>query len=312
MRRSLPPLHALRAFEAAARHLSFSKAADELCVTQGAVSRQVQALEDWFGVPLFRRLTRRVELTDEGSTLLPVLSESFDQIAGTAARMIERGRDLRIKVAFSFGIRWLMPRLQRFQLRNPEMRVRVTVAWNHGPDFDAQEFDAAIAFCRERPRGTGAVEVLAERLTVVCAPALADRLRQPADLRRVPLLHGCSDGQDWQLWLAAAGLPVFDALWHGPVFDAMDPAIQAAATGLGATVADRALAAEDIAAGRLAVPFPDVEATSGGYWFVHPEGSGDRPAIAAFRDWLLAEAADPRRPEARNGGADAPPPQPRP
>ncbi|CAO3382272.1 transcriptional regulator GcvA [Azospirillum argentinense] len=292
MRRALPPLHALRAFEAAARHESFSKAADELCVTQGAVSRQIMGLEEWLGVPLFRRLTRRVELTDDGRALLPVLSESFDRIAGTAARLAARGRDLRIRVAFSFGIRWLMPRLVRFQACHPDVQVRVTVAWSSGLEFDPQEFDAAIPYCREVPMGFAAAEVLPERLTVVCPPALAERLRVPMDLGAIPLLHGCSEGQDWRAWLAAAGLPFFEALRQGAVFDAMDPAMQAAAAGMGATVADRMLCAEDVAAGRLVLPFPEIEASSGSYWFVCPEGMQDRPAVAAFRSWLLEEARD--------------------
>ncbi|WP_029007669.1 transcriptional regulator GcvA [Azospirillum halopraeferens] len=294
MRRHLPPLHALRAFEAAARHLSFSRAADELCVTQGAISRQVQSLEEWLGAPLFRRLTRRVELTEEGRLLLPVLSRSFDHMAETMARLTARGRDLRIRVAFSFGIRWLMPRLGHFQARHPDVQVRVTVGWTNHTDVDPQEFDAAITFSPAQP-GAAAVEVLPERLTVICAPALAAGLRTPADLAGIPLLHGCSEGRDWDLWLAAAGLPTPDALRRGAVFDAMDPALQAAASGLGATVADRVLAAADVAAGRLALPFPGIEATSGSYWFVCPEGTADRPAIAAFRDWLLAEARN--RPE---------------
>ncbi len=290
MRRALPPLHALRAFEAAARHESFSKAADELCVTQGAVSRQIMALEEWLGVPLFRRLTRRVELTDDGRALLPVLSESFDRIAGAAARLAARGRDLRIKVAFSFGIRWLMPRLVRFQARHPDVQVRVTVAWSTGLEFDPQEFDACIAYCREVPPAFSAVEVPPERLTVVCPPPLAERLRVPMDLGSISLLHGCAEGQDWRVWLESAGLPFFEALRHGAVFDAMDPAMQAAAAGMGATVADRMLCAEDVAAGRLVLPFPEIEASSGSYWFVCPEAMQDRPAVAAFRAWLLEEA----------------------
>lgn len=290
MRRRLPPLLALRAFEAAARHLSFSKAADELCVTQGAVSRHVQTLEDWLGMPLFRRLTRRVELTEEGRALLPVLSESFDRIAETAARLTVRGRDLRIKVAYSFGIRWLMPRLVRFQSRHPDVQVRVTVAWDAGPDIDPQDFDAAIAYCKAPPRDLAAVEVMPERLTAICAPALAAGLRTPSDLAHVPLLDGCSDGHDWRMWLSAAGLPAFETFRQGAVFDAMDPALQAAVSGLGVTVADRVLAAGDIAAGRLALPFPEIEASPGGYWFVCPEGLQDRPAITAFRGWLLQEA----------------------
>lgn len=289
MRRSLPPLHALRAFEAAARCMSFSKAADELCVTQGAISRHVQGLEDWLGMPLFRRLTRRVELTEEGRALLPVLTESFDRMAETTARLKTRGRDLRIRVAYSYGIRWLMPRLSRFQAQHPDVQVRVTVAWRGGHELDPQEFDAAIAFCPEPPRGY-AVEIQPERLTVVCPPALAERLRVPADLAHIPLLHGCSGGQDWRRWLTEARLPEFEALDRGAVFDAMDPALQAAASGLGATVADRVLATEDIAAGRLAVPFPEIEASSGSYWFVCPEAAKDRPSIAAFRAWLLEEA----------------------
>lgn len=291
MRRALPSLHALRAFEAAARCLSFSKAADELCVTQGAVSRQIQALEERLGVPLFRRLTRRVELTREGEALLPVLTDCFDRIAETTARLAARGRDLRIRVAFSFGIRWLMPRLGRFQALHPDVQVRITVAWRHGSDFDPTEFDAAIVFSAGEPQGASAVEVMPERLTVICAPAMAAALHHPADLARVPLLHGTSEGEDWRRWLTDAGLPLFDSLEQATVFDAMDPALQAAAAGLGVTVADRMLAADDLASGRLVMPFADIETSSGGYWFVCPDGARDRPALAAFLDWLLAEAA---------------------
>jgi len=289
MSRRLPPLNSLRAFEAAARHLSFTIAAEELHVTQGAVSRAVKGLEDHLGVPLFHRLPRALALTSEGKVLLVGVTEGLDRIAQAAAKVEARGHDLQVKVPPTFTIRWLMRRLIRFQTSRPDIRVRLNTGWEW-VDFDRDDFDAGIVFGTGPWPGLRADPLFEERLTVLCAPALLDRLKTPADLARCTILHPDSQQSEWRSWLELAGVPGLDVDRDSQIFDTQDMAIQAAADGHGVTVADLSLVRDDIAAGRLAVPFPQIEARLGSYQLVSPKHLADRPALTAFRDWLLAEA----------------------
>ena len=291
MSRRLPPLNGLRAFESAARHLSFTLAADELHVTQGAISRAVKGLEDHLGVQLFQRLPRMLALTSEGKVLLAGVTEGLDRIAQAAAKVEARAHDLQVKVPPTFTIRWLMRRLIRFQTSRPDIRVRLNTGWEW-VDFDRDDFDAGIVFGIGPWPGLRADALFEERLTVLCAPELLGQLNTPADLARCTILHPDQQQSEWRSWLELADLPDLDVDRDSQIFDTQDLAIQAAADGHGVTVADLSLVRDDIAAGRLAVPFPEIEARLGSYQLVSPKHLADRPALTAFRDWLLAEARE--------------------
>lgn len=293
--RQLPPLNALRAFEASARHLSFTLAAEELHVTQGAVSRHIKLLEAHFGVPLFRRLHRGLELTERGRLLLPALSDAFDRISRAATRVTEESPDLKLKVAPSFAIRWLIPRLSGFQAERPDIQVRLTTVWFTEVDFEREGFDACIDIGDGPWPGLAADFIASEDLMPVCAPALTaghPPLRQPADLAHHTLLHPTPDHHDWRAWLEAAGVTGVDPS-GGQTFGSLDHAARAAASGLGVAMGDRALIAEDLATGRLVTPFDVVLTATSAYYFLCPKATAEEPKIAAFRRWLIAEAAKP-------------------
>jgi LysR family transcriptional regulator, glycine cleavage system transcriptional activator len=290
MSRRLPPLNALRAFEASARHLSFTLAADELAVTQGAVSRHVKTLEEHFDVALFVRGHRSLTLTEEGERLLPAITDAFARIARAADEVKSVAQDLRIKVSPTFAIRWLIRRLPRFENRRPDIHLRMTTAWHH-VDFEREDFDAAIFSAAQPPDHLHITLISRERLAPVCAPALlqgSKPLRAPADLASHRLLHPSIDGADWRVWLATAGLDSINAR-DGQFFDTMDLALQAAEAGIGIAIADVMLIQSDLRAGRLVVPFP-IFASGGAVWLVCPKPLARHPRIAAFREWLVEEA----------------------
>ncbi len=290
MSRRLPPLNALRAFEASARHLSFTLAADELAVTQGAISRHVKTLEDHFDVPLFVRGHRSLALTEEGERLLPALTDAFARIARAAEEVKSVAQDLRIKVPPTFAIRWLIHRLPRFENRRPDIHVRLTTAW-HNVDFEREDFDAAIVSAETPPANLHATLISRERLAPVCSPALLHGpkpLKMPTDLAQHRLLHPSIDGSDWRIWLAAAGVENINAR-DGQFFDIMDLALQAAEAGIGVAIADVMLVQADLRAGRLVIPFP-IFASRGAEWLVCPKPLARHPRITAFRDWLVEEA----------------------
>lgn len=287
MRPRLPPLNALRAFEAAAATLSFTKAAEDLFVTQGAVSRQVKLLEEYLGLPLFRRLHRGLELTEEGRRLLSACTDAFDRLAHAAEGLKATQNELRLKVPPTFAIRWLIRRLDAFEAANPSVRVRLSTAF---PDWDFQpsEFDAAIVY---RPQNLASMRmdmVMTERLTPVASPQVAARLKTPADLNRTILLHPTADLRDWRDWLKLARLPDLSH-FRDQIFDTEDFSIQAAAAGRGVAIANLALIDEDLHTGRLIAPFPDLLLETGNdYFLVYPPERANLPKIAAFRDWLRA------------------------
>jgi LysR family glycine cleavage system transcriptional activator len=289
MRYRLPPLNALKAFEAAACHLSFTRAADELHVTQGAVSRHVKQLEDHLGLALFRRLHRSLELTEEGRRLQAACSDAFAGLAGAVEGLTAGNGELRLKVPPTFAIRWLIRRLGDFEAAHPHIRVRLSTA-NPSVDFSPEEYDAAIVYGRNDQRDRRMDLVMEERLTAVAPPALAGRLKTPADLKRHILLHPTTDLRDWKAWLSLAGLPD-PSRFRDQVFDTEDFAIQAAAAGRGVAIANLALVEEDLAAGRLVAPFPELAADSGYHYYLTclPERAS-LPKIAAFRDWLRQAA----------------------
>lgn len=293
MARRLPPLNALRAFEAAARHLSFTRAADELNVTQAAVSHQVKTLEEQIGLPLFRRLNRGLILTDEGQTLFPAVRSALDTLAEAVERVHVRtgGGALTVSVLPSFAVKWLVPRMSRFQDRHPDIDLRITAA-DRLVDFARDAVDVAVRFGAGTWPGLRADFVVDEYVTPVCAPGLAAELGSPADLGRMTLLHEemapLADFPVWATWLRAAGAA--DVPYDkGPRFSHTHIMLQAAMDGRGVALAQWLFAADDIADGRLAAPFPLKLATGYAYYVVCLAAAADRPKIRAFREWVMAE-----------------------
>jgi len=309
----LPPLNALRVFEAAARHLSFKEAASELNITQAAVSHQVKSLEEYLGVELFRRSGRGVQLTEAARACLPRLREGFDALAAAVELIRERGAetDLMITAPPVFTARWLMPRLADFSKRHPKIEVRVV---GSSKMVDAGALDSAVLLSHLDLRNeTSGVEIhlglgeypgyRADRLfgvsmVVVASPELVKgeaALRQPADLARHVLLHDdamdlVAHGNAWQKWLEAAGVADRVAAAHGPHFSSNILSLEAASQKLGVALALRPLVDADIASGRLVAPFAVGVKPLGAYYLVCPEVIAERPAVAAFRKWLLEKA----------------------
>lgn len=292
MARRLPPLNALRAFEAGARHLSFTRASDELHVTQAAVSHQVKALEEYLGVALFRRLTRRLVLTEAGRALLPVVGDAFDRIADTAERLQgdDEERGLTVSLTPSFGARWLGQRLGRFWARHPDIDLKLHHS-SRLADFRRDEVDMAVRWGCGDWSGLEAEFLMRAGFTPVCSPALLEGphpLQQPADLAHHTLLHE-EDYEDWAQWLLVAKVEGVDAR-RGPVIDDPSTLDRATLEGQGVALGRTALIREHLAAGRLVRPFSlDLE-TDYAYYLVYPQQALVRPKVKAFRDFILAEA----------------------
>ncbi len=294
MPRRLPPLNALRAFEAAARHLSFTKASDELCVTQGAVSRHIAGLERELGTPLFLRRHRAVELTVKGSAFFHALRDAFDRIEDAAikAQPLAHARTLRIKLPPTFAIRWVVPRLARLHALDRTIDVQITTSHAH-VDFEREEVDVAIHSGREPPTGVIAKRLFGETLLPVCSPALltGERvLRSPADLAGHVLLCSLHRPDDWPTWIAAAGVPGIDGN-NGLKFENSSLAYQAAIDRLGVAMAQKVLVADDLAAGRLVAPFGLEVTADGGYFLSYPRRSAMPDAVRLFERWICDEAA---------------------
>lgn len=298
MKRDLPPLAALRAFEAAARHMSFRAAAEELGLTQSAISHQVAALEEHFGLRLFDRAGRRVALSEAGRILFPYLRDGFDRMT-QGSDLLRRSRmseDLRVQVYVTVAVRWLIPRLHRFQTANPNVVVRVNTS-HFDWEFDPQIADLGLISTVAPDRPGLHYDLLFEALLFpVCTPALAQSglgLRQPVDLVNHALLQVYTTANDWQLWLQEAGVPNLKGR-AAAQFDSYLLAIEAALDGQGVALAPHFMVAEDLKLGRLVRPFP-IEVRQPARWYLVStnERSADRP-IAAFRAWLKDEiAADP-------------------
>jgi DNA-binding transcriptional LysR family regulator len=288
----LPPLNALRAFESAARHLSFTRAADELHVTQAAISHQVKGLEERLGVKLFRRLPRRLLLTDEGQALLPDLHDAFNRLALAVERISARSAvgTLTVSSMTTILMTWLVPRLPRFQAAHPEIDVRLMTT-QRLVDFSREDIDAAIRFGTGKWPGVKSERMFGEVLTPLCGRRFIDEIKSPADLRDLPLIRSTEE-DEWPIWFAAAGVAAAEVT-RGPIFDSTKIAVEAAKDGLGIVMGPPTLFADDIAAGRLFQPFALAVQTGKSYWFVVPENSADRPKVRAFRDWIFSEVARP-------------------
>jgi len=298
MNDSLPPLNALRAFDAAARHLSFKRAAEELNVTPAAIGHQVRQLEDHLGVALFRRLNRAVILTEAGQAAFPDLRDGFDLVVSAVERI--RTADLRsvlvANVAPSLAVKWLVPRLPRFQAAHPEITVRVEMSV--GPPGNGWEnFDIAVRYTDEVAPGLIGEALLGEEIAPVCAPQLLEGpngLRTPSDLRHFTLIHlegpSYDPAQpDWRRWLRAAG--VEGVVPRGGLrFDHTLTAAQSAIDGAGVALLSQTCLLDDLAAGRLVRPFDLGFKGTYAYRVISPRGVFDQPKVTAFRQWLQAEA----------------------
>jgi LysR family transcriptional regulator, glycine cleavage system transcriptional activator len=290
---TLPSLNGLRAFEAAARHLSFTRAANELHVTQTAISHQIRRLEEQIGIPLFVRRNRALELTREAQDYLPAVRTAFDDLRRATARLRRPDREgiLTVSTTASLAAKWLVTRVAAFQDANPGIEVRITTS-AHLVDFRREDVDMAVRYGRGSWPGLRAHWLMAEDIFPVCSPALLAQdkpLRCPEDLAHHTLLHATVSREDWQLWLTAAGLPVSMATRRGLSFDQSFMAIQAAVDGLGVALGRTRFVEADIAAGRLVVPFELVLPADAGFYIVAPEETADAPNIALFRDWLIGQ-----------------------
>ena len=297
MARRVYPLNSLRAFEASARHLSFVKAAEELYVTPAAISHQVKRLEEYLGVRLFRRLPRGLLLAETGQVLLSELREVFLRLDKAMERVLEsdsRGA-LTISVAPMFAVKWLVPRLQRFDALHPDIDVRMSSSLGV-IDFQRDAFDAAVRLGRGEYPGLEVVKLFDEYVTPMCSPRLLEGehpLRKPDDLGGHMLLHDDSldfepGAPKWDTWLKATGAKTVDPT-RGPHFSHPDHSLQAAIDGAGVVLGWRYLAAPDLAAGRLIAPFDLALPLGLGFYLVYPEVHANQPKIARFREWLLEE-----------------------
>jgi DNA-binding transcriptional LysR family regulator len=291
---ALPPLNALRAFEAAARHGGFAGAADELCVTRGAISRHVKLLEARLGVALFARLPQGVRLTAAGRRLVPEVTGAFASIERAVRAVSEDAGGLRILCPPATSIRWLLPRVGTFEEAHPGIRLRLTTDF-YGGGSDWSAFD--LGFSVERHPGRApdiAVQPLFPvRLTPAAAPAYleAQGIRAPSDLARATLLHETRARDDWRTWLTAHDLRSADAATERD-FPNLDMAVQAAVMGAGVVMADLVLCRAELDSGALVAPFAKMvcEGASGGIALIGPRDRWDAPPVAAFRAWAAAEA----------------------
>lgn len=287
MDRSQLPLNALRAFEAAARHLSFTRAALELCVSQAALSHQIKALEERLGFALFRRLPRGVALTDEGSALVPALSDSFDRM-GAALDMFARGQIrevVTLGVVSTFATGWLLPRLGGFKGLHPEIDLRILTN-NNRPDLAGEGLNLAIRFGEGAWHGVDSTPLMEAPLMPMVAPSIVAAVKTPADLFAQNLLRSYRP-DEWPKWFAAAGLT--PPKLTGPMFDSSLAIAQAAMAGAGVGLLPAAMFQAELASERLSIPL-DVSVSAGRYWLTRLQTRPETAGMAAFRTWLTGEA----------------------
>jgi LysR family transcriptional regulator, glycine cleavage system transcriptional activator len=291
----LPSLNGLRAFEAAARHLSFTLAAAELNVTQTAISHQIRRLEEELGIRLFVRQNRALALTAEARDYLPGVRAAFNDLRLATDRLLRKDDDkvLTVSTLASLAAKWLLPRLTDFQEAHPGIDVRITTSTSL-VDFQRDKVDAAIRYGRGQWPGLRADWLMADELFPVCSPSLlrAEKpLRRPEDLKDHVLLHTSNaNSDDWRLWLTAAGMPSDLAKQPGITFDMIFMTIQAAIDGIGVAMGRTSYVQDDIAKGRLVVPFKIALPADAGFYLVSPDGRREAPKLAAFRQWVVGAA----------------------
>jgi LysR family transcriptional regulator, glycine cleavage system transcriptional activator len=299
----LPSLDVLKTFLVVAQKLNFTRAAQALNVTQGAVSRQIAGLETHLGYALFVRQARGLALTHHGALLVAPLQQAFSQIGDALAKGSVQSGTLRVKCP-TCAMRWILPRVIRLQNERPECVVEVTASVSHGVDFNAEAFDAAIVFGKPSQKGLSAHHLFDELLTPVCAPEVwKPRTHTPADLADKTLLHPTRDRRDWLRWLNAYG---FDDLPSARAqhFDTLDLALSSAMQGLGVTIGDVSLIEDDLNAKRLIAPFSLCVPSGAAYWLVYPERPAPSAALLEFARWIGDEATETREKIARRQSGD--------
>lgn len=294
MSRRLPPLTSLRAFEAAARHLSFARAAEELHVTPAAISQQIKQLEDYLGLLLFRR-GKVLALSDAASISLPQITESFDRLEKAVDRLRPdyAAGPLVVSTPPTFAARWLVSRLEDFQNRNPGIELRL-LATSRMVNFALEDVDVAVRFGTAPFQGLHAERLMQESIVPVASPTVAASIKTPTDLLRCTLLHDESHDWDpafpeWKTWFLSLGVTIENPL-RVRRFGDTNLTIQGAMTGLGITLVWRSLVVDEIRAGRLVQLFDSALPTNHGYHLVMPPNRLNMPKVSAFRDWLLAQS----------------------
>ncbi len=298
----LPPLNALRAFDASARHRSFTRAAEDLSVTPAAISHQIKGLEEYLGAKLFRRAKGTLMLTEAGQRIMPGVRKGFSAFEEAMENfgLYDQTGQINVAVTPSFGAKWLIPRLEHFNAAHPEIDIRISTTMEI-IDYEQEGVDIGIRFGRGEYPGLVVEPLLSSEVTPVCSPELLQgdhpKLEKPSDLRHFTLLHDESPLLDeahpnWAMWLLAAGVTDVDAS-HGMRFDSASSAISAAIEGVGVALGRTALIGRDIAAGRLVRLFKLSLPIRFGYYVVYPERSRNRPKVMTFRDWLFEEVREP-------------------
>jgi len=287
----LPPLPALHTFWVTAQCCNFTRAAEQLHITQGAVSRQVAGLESHLGYPLFQRQARGLSLTEEGREWSLRAQQVFGLIGDAVEQIGSRRQTLQLK-ASTCVMRWLLPRLMQWQRERPDVPVELTTTVAYTVDFRREQFDAAVIYAPIAEQSAEARHLFDEQLTPVCAPALLDGLASPADLQQQVLLHPTRDERDWALWLAAANTRLGN-LAQGHHFETLDLAMTVASQGSGVAIGDSALIGEDLKAGRLVMPFELRVPTGMGYYLVYPPGTQPSQELEALMNWLVSQAQQP-------------------
>ncbi|MDX1737055.1 MAG: transcriptional regulator GcvA [Alphaproteobacteria bacterium] len=294
MPKRLPPLNTLRAFESSARHLSFTKAAEELFVTQAAISHQIKTLELALGVPLFRRLNRALMLTEEGQIFLPAVREALKILRDGVDKLHEQDSTgaLTVSVMPSFAATWMVPRLGRFHSKYPEIDLRISANFEI-TDFDRDDVDVAIRWGNGDYPGLVAEKFMSEDIFPVCSPKLVKEgkhpLNEPSDLRFHTLLHDEMQ-TDWRMWLLAADVLDYVDPSHGISFNYSDLVLQAAIDGQGVALGRSFLARDALQKGLLVKPFDLTLPGDFAYYFVCPENTYTRAKVKLFHDWLIEEA----------------------
>lgn len=289
----LPSLNGLRAFEAAARLLSFTLAARELNVTQGAISRQIKLLEQELDVFLFHRRHRSLTLTEQGRILLSPLTRAFDLMTQGVTRLKNQQQDLSLKLHPTFAIRWLIPRLHLFQSQYPDIRIRLTTSGINA-DFFRENFDAGITHLGEKIPGVHRQVILTEQLIPVCSPKLLQGhppLARPEDVKRHTLLHNNPDMKEWAAWAEQNKISDL-SLERGQIFEVDDAALQAATAGLGIALGDLFLVRDELLSGRLTAPLGLTPIQTGCYYFSWPDFNNNDRGVCAFRNWLMKALED--------------------
>jgi LysR family glycine cleavage system transcriptional activator len=296
-------LNAVKAFEAAARHLSFTRAAEELFVTQAAVSHQIKALEDFLGLKLFRRKNRSLLLTEEGQSYFLDIKDIFIELGEATNRLLARSAvgSLTVSMSPSFAIQWLVPRLAKFSEKNPDIDVRIKAVDSNANSL-TDDVDVAIYYGQGNWPGLRADKLRNEVLIPVCSPLLlnsAKPLAQPSDLKFHTLLHD-SNRQDWQAWFRQCGVSDINVN-QGPIFSHSSLVLQAAVHGQGVALGYSVLARPDIKAGRLVCPFSEVLVSKEAYYLVCQQNHSEIGKISAFREWMLDMFAEESRSELLSG-----------